>query len=233
KCRLKENILARDTSSGSHLKRAEFCRVCISKADSMCIDELRDECSGFVATGLCKAGNSNTGFVNINSVAEEEDVNVPGSDRSLTAFTLKISVQLQSLGSRSDARASNLSSMEKVSISEDDDEVALLDLEREGDDVLNSIGKKGNHRLVVLDKDPADSSRRSTRSTASTASSSYYHEDEETEQYRTSLFARLLQVSNQAEATFHLAREHSLIANSVWERNRKLAHTPESSSYSQ
>ncbi|RLN52073.1 hypothetical protein BBJ29_010141 [Phytophthora kernoviae] len=148
----------------------------------MCIDELRDECSGFVATGLCKAGNSNTGFVNINSVAEEEDVNVPGSDRSLTAFTLKISVQLQSLGSRSDARASNLSSMEKVSISEDDDEVALLDLEREGDDVLNSIGKKGNHRLVVLDKDPADSSRRSTRSTASTASSSYYHEDEETEQ---------------------------------------------------
>ncbi|KAG7400702.1 hypothetical protein PHYBOEH_004749 [Phytophthora boehmeriae] len=230
RCRLKENVLARDSSSRSHLVRAEFCRVCISKTDSMSMDELRDECSGYAPPSVRDAENSATRRFNVNSVAEEEDVNVPGSDRSLTAFTLKISAQLQSLGSRSDARASNLSSMEKVSMSEDEDDV---DLEREGRDVLNSIGKKGNSHLVVLEKDPADTSRRSTRSTASTASSSYYHEDEDTEQYRTSLFARLLQVSNQAEATFHLAREQSLIAHSVWERNRKLALTPEGSAYSQ
>lgn len=206
KCRVKENVLARDTTSSSHLMRAEFCRVCISNMDSMTIEELRME------TGLTgRTADMNAAFCEV-----EEDVDIPGSDRSLTAFTLKISAQLQDLSSRNDARVSNLSSLEKVSISEDEDDAA------EGRDVLNSFGKKSS-QIVPFEKDPADTSRRSSRSTASTASSSYYHDDDELEQYRSSLFARLLQVSNQAEATFHLTQEQSLIANSVFQCNRRAA----------
>ncbi|KAG7386166.1 hypothetical protein PHYPSEUDO_000598 [Phytophthora pseudosyringae] len=223
KCRLKENVLARDTTSNSHLMRAEFCRVCISKVDSTSIEELRAEAGGFSVAGQHSA-DRNVAFCDA-----EEDVDIPGSDRSLTAFTLKISAQLQDLSSRSDVRISNLSSMEKVSISEDEDEDAMLG---EGRDVLNSIGKKSN-QLVPFDKDPADTSRRSSRSTTSTASSSHYHDDDDSEQYRTSLFARLLQVSNQAEATFHLAREQSLIAHSVFQRNRRGTQSSARSVYSQ
>ncbi|KAG6973520.1 hypothetical protein JG687_00000841 [Phytophthora cactorum] len=215
KCRLKENVLARDTASNSHLMRVEFCRVCISKMDSTSIDELRAEASGFSMAGQ-RTANMNAAFCEVEE--EPEDVDIPGSDRSLTAFTLKITAQLQDLSSRSDIRvSSNLSSMEKVSISEDEDDDALLG---EGRDVLNSIGKKSN-QLVPLDKDPADTSRRSSRSTTSTVSSSLYQDDSDAEQYRTSLFARLLQVSNQAEATFHLTREQSLIAHSVFQRNHR------------
>ncbi|EGZ27134.1 hypothetical protein PHYSODRAFT_343529 [Phytophthora sojae] len=206
KCRLKENVLARDSSSRLHLLRAEFCRVCISKMDSTSIDQLRAEAGGFIRTA-----EMNAAFCEADE--EPEQVDVPGSDRSLTAFTLKISAQLQDLSSRSDVRISNLSSMEKVSISEDEDDDALMG---EGRDVLNSIGKK-SHQLVPA----ADTSRRSVRSTASTASSSHYHDEEEAEQYRNSLFARLLQVSNQAEATFHLTKEQSLVAHSVFQRNNR------------
>ncbi|OWZ08469.1 hypothetical protein PHMEG_00018982 [Phytophthora megakarya] len=209
KCRLKENVLARDTTSSSHLRRAEFCRVCISKMDSTSIEELRAEAGGFQCTAAM-----NKAFCQVGD--ESEDVDIPGSDRSLTVFTLKISAQLQDLSSRSDVRMSNLSSMEKVSISEDEDELL-----GEGRDVLNSIGKKSK-QLVPLEKDPADSSRRSSRSTTSTVSSSYCHDDDDTEQYRTSLFARLLQVSNQAEATFHLTQEQSIIAHSMFRRNRRV-----------
>ncbi|GMF18727.1 unnamed protein product [Phytophthora fragariaefolia] len=209
KCRLKENVLARDTSSSSHLMRAEFCRVCISKMDSTSIDQLRAEAGGFSV----RTAEANAAFCGAED--EPEQVDVPGSDRSLTAFTLKISAQLQDLSSRSDARISNLSSMEKVSVSDDEDDDALLG---EGRDVLNSIGKKSN-QLVA-----ADASRRSERSTTSTATSSTYHDDEDIELYRTSLFARLLQVSSQAEATFHLTREQSLIAHSVLQRQRR--HAP-------
>ncbi|KAL3669640.1 hypothetical protein V7S43_005024 [Phytophthora oleae] len=211
KCRVKENVLARDTTSSTHLMRAEFCRVCISKMNSMTIEELQAEAG---VTGQRTAA-MNAAFCEVEE--EPEDVDIPGSDRSLTAFTLKISAQLQDLSSRSDARISNLSSLEKVSISEDEDDDALLG---EGRDVLNSFGKKSN-QIVSFDKDPADTSRRSSRSTASTASSSHYHDDDELEQYRSSLFARLLQVSNQAEATFNLTQEQSLIANSVFQRNRR------------
>ncbi|CAH0514839.1 unnamed protein product [Peronospora belbahrii] len=214
KCRLKENVLTRDNASSSHLVRAEFCRVCISKLDSISIDQLRAEANEFSVAAspiadmnstLCKAKE------------EPEDVDIPGSDRSLTAFTLKISAKVQDLSSHNDIRLSNLSSMEKVSISEDDDEDALLG---EGQDVLNSFGKKSK-KLVPFEKDFADYIRRSSRSTTSTVSSSYYHDDDDTEQYRTSLFARLVQVSNQAEATLHLTREQSLIAHSVYQRNRR------------
>ncbi|KAG6622378.1 uncharacterized protein IUM83_05423 [Phytophthora cinnamomi] len=218
KCRLKENVLARDAVSSSHLLRVEFCRVCISKMDSTSIDQLRAEAGGFSV----RTAEMNAAFCEVDE--EPEQVDVPGSDRSLTAFTLKISAQLQDLSSRSDVRISNLSSMEKVSISEDEDDDALLG---EGRDVLNSIGKKSN-QLV-----PADASRRSVRSTASTASSSHYHDDEDAEQYRTSLFARLLQVSNQAEATFHLTREQSLVAHSVFQRTRRCAQGSDGSVYSQ
>ncbi|KAK1936695.1 TBCC domain-containing protein 1 [Phytophthora citrophthora] len=209
KCRVKENVLARDVTSNSHLLRAEFCRVCISKMDSLTIEELRMEVG---MTGQ-RTADMNAAFCEVEE--EPEDFDIPGSDRSLTAFTLKISAQLQDLSSsRSDARMSNLSSLEKVSISEDEDDAA------EGRDVLNSFGKKSS-QIVPFEKDPADTSRRSSRSTASTASSSYYHDDDELEQYRSSLFARLLQVSNQAEATFHLTQKQSLIANSVFHRNRR------------
>ncbi|KAL4114772.1 hypothetical protein PRIC2_014225 [Phytophthora ramorum] len=224
KCRLKENVLVRDKTSRAHMLRAEFCRVCISKVDSMSIDELRAEAGGFSV----RTADMNGAFCEVED--EPEDVDIPGSDRSLTAFTLKISAQLQDLSSRSDIRVSNLSSMEKVSISEDEDEDALLG---EGRDVLNSIGKKSTGQLVPFEKDTADSSRRSSRSTTSTASSSYYHDDDDTEQYRTSLFARLLQVSHQAEATFHLAREQSLLANSVFQRNRRGAQGSDRSVFSQ
>ncbi|RLN97273.1 hypothetical protein BBJ28_00022404, partial [Nothophytophthora sp. Chile5] len=118
KCRVKEHVLARDTSS-SHLLRAEFCRVCIAKMETTSIDLLRAEAAGFSMAGQRKAAE-NAAFCEADE--ETEDVDIPGSDRSLTAFTLKISVQLQDLSNRSDVRASNLSSMEKVSLSEGEDE---------------------------------------------------------------------------------------------------------------
>ncbi|GMF10628.1 unnamed protein product [Phytophthora lilii] len=223
KCRLKEKVLARDKCSSSHLMRAEFCRLCVSKTDSTSIDQLRAEASAFNVSGL-RSAEMNGAFCEVEE--ELEDVDIPGSDRSLTAFTLKISAQLQDLSSRSDVRFSNLSSMEKVSISEDEDELL-----GEGRDVLNSIGKKSN-QIVPYEKDPADTSRRSSRSTTSTASSSHYHDDDEVEQYRTSIFARLLQVSNQAEATFHLTQEQSLIAHSVLQRNRRGTQASDRSMYS-
>ncbi|CAI5720746.1 unnamed protein product [Peronospora farinosa] len=213
KCRLKETVLARDTTSSSHLIQAEFCRVCIAKMDSTSLDQLRAEANDLNVAGLRSADRNNL-FCKVTQ--DPEDVDIPGSDRSLTAFTLKISAQLQDLSNRSNVRISNLS-MERVSILEEDYEDALL---CEGRDVLNSIGKKSK-QIVPFEKDLADTMRRSSRSTTSTASSSHYYDDDDTDQYRTSLFARLLQVSNQAEATFHLTREQSLIAHSVLQRNRR------------
>ncbi|CAI5744984.1 unnamed protein product [Peronospora destructor] len=194
KCRLKETVLARDATSSSHLIHAEFCRVCISKMDSTSIDQLRAEANDLNAAGLCSADRNNI-FCGVKQ--DPEDVDIPGTTRS-------------------NVRVSNLS-MERVPSLEDDDEDALL---CEGRDVLNSIGKKSKP-IVAFDKDLADALRRSSRSTTSTASSSHYHDDDDMDQYRTSLFARLLQVSNQAEATFHLTREQSLIAHSVLQRNRR------------
>jgi hypothetical protein len=209
KCRLKENVLARDATSGSHLVRAEFCRVCVSTVESTSMDELRAAAGGVGG----RTADRNRAFCEV-----EEDVDIPGSDQSLTAFTLKISAQVQNLSSCSDI---NLSSMEKVSMSEDEDDEEDDALLGEGRDVLNSIGRKSSRQLAPLDKDVADSSRRSSRSTASTASSSHYQDEDDAEQYRASLFARLLHVSNQAEATFHLTREQSLLAHSALQRQRR------------
>ncbi|KAI9907224.1 hypothetical protein PsorP6_016611 [Peronosclerospora sorghi] len=211
KCRLKEHVLTRDKVTQSHLMRAEFCRVCISKVDSTPITQLRAEAGDASASGLV-----DTGGVLYSSEVDHQDVEIPGSDRSLTAFSLKITAQMQDLSSRGGMRISNLSTMDKVSISEDEDDEALLG---EDGDVLNSFKKKSDP-FMVLEKDVVYASRGSSRSTTSTASSSYYHDDEDLEQYQTSLFARLLKVSSQAEATFNLAKEHSLIAHSFLLRNR-------------
>uniref|UniRef100_M4BPR0 FYVE-type domain-containing protein n=1 Tax=Hyaloperonospora arabidopsidis (strain Emoy2) TaxID=559515 RepID=M4BPR0_HYAAE len=217
KCRLKENVLVRDATSRSHLMRASFCRVCISKVDSTSMDELRAEAgSGF--NGQSSADRTDA-FCRLEN--EQEEVDITGSDRSLTAFTLKISAQVQNLSGRSDGYTSNLSSMEKVSMAKDDVEDVLLS---EARDVLNSIRKTNCGQCVQLEKETADTSRGSSRSTTSTASSSHYYRDDfvsnDLEQYRTSLFARLVHASNQAEATSLFTREQSRIARSVLQRNR-------------
>ncbi|KAL8022279.1 putative TBCC domain-containing protein [Plasmopara halstedii] len=201
KCRLKENVLARDTTSSSHLMRAEFCRVCIAQMDATSIEELRAKSGAFSVAGQ-RMADKNAAFCKVD---DAEEVDIPGSDRSLTAFTLKITAQMQDVSRRSDICAS----LEKVSISDEEDEILGEDR-----DVLNSIGKKCS-RYVSLDKEPTDASRCSSRSTTSTASSSLYHDDIESEQYRTSIFTRLLQMSNQVEATFHLTQEQSLLAHTL------------------
>lgn len=207
KCRLKENVLARDTTSSSHLMRAEFCRVCISKMDATSIEELRAEAGAFKVAGQRTADKT----VAFSKFDDAEEVDIPGSDQSLAAFTLKITAQMQDVNRRSDIRAS----FDRVSMSDDEDEVLGEDR-----DVLFSIEKKID-RHVSLDKEMADASRCSTRSTTSTASSSHYHDDNDSDQFRTSLFTRLLQMTNQVEATFNLTQEQALLAHSMFKRNRR------------
>ncbi|TDH69455.1 hypothetical protein CCR75_004394 [Bremia lactucae] len=204
KCRVLENVFARDTTVNAQMLRAEFCRICIAKTDTMSIEDLRAETCGFSVSGLRAA----------DTTKEPEDVDIPGSVRSLTAFTLNITARLQDLGTCSDHHPSTFLSTEQVSMSDDEDELL-----GEGQDVLNSIGKKSK-QLMPLDKESTDTSRFSSRSTTSTTSSSLYQEENDSEQYRMSLFARLLQVSNQAEATYHFTQKQSLVANSVLQRNR-------------
>ncbi|CAI5734709.1 unnamed protein product [Hyaloperonospora brassicae] len=221
KCRLEENVLARDAASRSHLVRAVFCRVCIAKVDSSSIEELRADARS-CAGNRQSAADRTDAFCRLET--EPAGVEIPGSDRSLTAFTLKISAQVheEDRSSHSDLCMSNLSSMEKVSRgSKDDVEGALLS---EARDVLHSIKRQTpSVERMPIGKDTADTLRGSSRSTASTASSSqYYHNDvdDDLELDRTSLFARLVYVASQAEATSVFTREQSLIAASVLQRNR-------------
>eukprot|EP00644_Phytophthora_capsici_P015929 jgi/Phyca11/19544/fgenesh1_pg.PHYCAscaffold_49_\ len=201
RCRFNEHILARASTSDSHLKRAAFCNVCISKMNSSSLDQIRAEVGGYSVAELGTIQNGS--FCKIDEAAEDVKVEIPGSNRSLASFVLKISTQLQELSARGDHRASNLSSMGMVS--EDDPD--------EGTDVLNSSRLKSG-QFVVLDR-KRNVSGRSLCSSTSTRSSSFGHEHEDPEHFCNSLFAKLQQVTNQAEETLSYAREQSLVAHSA------------------
>ncbi|KAG6976859.1 hypothetical protein JG688_00000925 [Phytophthora aleatoria] len=137
----------------------------------------------------------------IEEETEDVRVDIQDSDRSLTSFVRKISAQMHELTTCGDIRASSLSTMGKAS--EDD-----LD-----DDVLNSSRLKSG-QFVALDKSAMEISRRSRSSTTSTSSSSYAQEGEDPEQFKATLFAKLQQVTNQAEETLSFARKQSFVAQS-------------------
>ncbi|KAG1695639.1 hypothetical protein DVH05_019378 [Phytophthora capsici] len=217
RCRFNEHILARASTSGSHLKRAAFCNVCISKMNLSSLDQIRAEVGGYSVAELGTIQNGP--FCKIDEAAEDVKVEIPGSNRSLASFVLKISTQLQELSTRGDHRASNLSSMGMVS--EDDPD--------EGTDVLNSSRLKSG-QFVVLDR-KRNVSGRSLCSSTSTRSSSFGHEHEDPEQFCNSLFAKLQQVTNQAEETLSYAREQSLVARSVRARSRRNTHSSDSLGY--
>ncbi|KAG6612675.1 uncharacterized protein IUM83_03105 [Phytophthora cinnamomi] len=223
KCRLREHVLARDTSSSSQLSRAEFCRVCISKVTLSSLDQIRVEAGVYSVGELSSSPVPNATFCKIDEETEDVKVDVQGSDRSLTSFVRKISAQIQELSTRGDIRASSLSSMGKAF--EDD-----ADLEHESEDVLNSSRLQCG-QFVLLDKGLIDMSGRSPCSTTSTRSSTCGHEFEDPEQRHSALFAKLQQVANQAEDTWAFAREQSLIARSVRARSRRNMQTSDSSDY--
>ncbi|GMF18733.1 unnamed protein product [Phytophthora fragariaefolia] len=197
KCRSREHVLARDKSSSSYLTRAEFCGVCISKVALSSLEQIRVEATGCKVAELC----------DIDEEIENVKVDIQGSDRSLTSFVHKISAQLQELSTRGDSiyRASNLSSMGR---GYEDDE-----LEHEDRDVLNSSRLKSD-QFVVVRKGLIDMSGRSPCSTSSTTSS-HGHDYEDPEQRHSALIAKLQKVASQAEETWVITREHSLIAHSV------------------
>ncbi|KAG6622653.1 uncharacterized protein IUM83_05426 [Phytophthora cinnamomi] len=217
KCRLREHVLARDTSSSSQLSRAEFCRVCISKVTLSSLDQIRVEAGVYSVGELSSSPVPNAMFCKIDEEIEDVKVDVRGSDRSLTSFVHKISAQIQELSTRGDIRASSLSCMGKAF--EDD-----ADLEHESEDVLNS-SRLQSGQFVLLDKGLIDMSGRSPCSTTSTRSSSLGYEFEDPEQRYSALFAKLQQVVNQAEETWVFAREQSLIARSVRARSRRNTQT--------
>ncbi|KAG7386169.1 hypothetical protein PHYPSEUDO_000601 [Phytophthora pseudosyringae] len=214
KCRLKEHVLARDTTSNSELKRTEFCSVCISKTNLSSLDQIRVEISGYSVAELGTIQNDT--FCKIEEETEDATFDIQGSDRSLTSFVRKISAQMQELSRRGDNRAFSLSSMGKAS--EDD--------LQEGNDVLNSSRLKSDQFTV-----PDKMACRSRSSTTSTSSSSYGHDGEDPKQFKASLFAKLEQVANQAEETLVFAREQSLVARSVRERSRRRTQSSEDSVY--
>ncbi|KAE8912169.1 hypothetical protein PF005_g3472 [Phytophthora fragariae] len=186
RCRYKERVLALDMASGSHLQRAEFCSVCISKMDHSSLAQIRLEGHGCTASGPGNAV-SNTSLCSL-----QDQTNVPGSDRSLTSFVRSITAQVQEqVSSNNDARASSLSFMGQLSMS-DDGSVEVLEEDSEGDDVLNSSHLKAAHFMD-------NASRRSLCSTTSSCSSLLSHDDEDTEHYLASLMTKLQQVSQQAE----------------------------------
>jgi hypothetical protein len=220
KCRFKEYVLARDTTSGS-LMRAEFCRVCISKVKLLSLDQIRIEASGFSVAELGSAVPNGT-FCKIEEETEDVKVDVQGSDRSLTSFVRKISAQMQELSTRGDNRASSLSSMGKTSAGEGGDN------ESEDEDVLNCSRLKSGK----FDKDAVDLPCRSRRSsTTSTASSSNGHDEDDPERFKASLFVKLQQVASQAEETLVFVREQSLVAQSVRQRSRRHTQSSEGSGY--
>ncbi|KAE9021432.1 hypothetical protein PR003_g12734 [Phytophthora rubi] len=222
KCRFKENVLARDTGSSTHLTRAEFCRVCISKVNLSSLDQIRGEAGGCSAAELRTAAPTAT-FCSTDEETEDVNVDIQGSDLWLSSFVRKISAQMQELSTCGDYRASSLSSMGKAF--EDD---ADADLGHESHDVLNSSRLKSGQFVLLDKKGLIDMSGRSPCSSTSTTSSSYG----DPEQRHSALFAKLQQVANQAEETWALAREHSLIAHSVRARSRRNTQTSDSSGHS-
>ncbi|GMF10626.1 unnamed protein product [Phytophthora lilii] len=210
KCRFREYVLVRE---GSHLKRAEFCSVCISKMNLSSLYQITVEASGYNVAGLPHKAS-------FRMIEEETEVDIHGSDRSLTSFVRKSSAQMQDLSARGDNRASSLSSIGKAS-SEDE--------KHEGEDVLNSSRLKSGP-FAVLEKNLVDMSGRSPCFTTSTRSS-YGRDDEDPEQLHASLFAKLQQVSQQAEETLYFAREQSIVANSVRHRSRRHTQSSEGSGY--
>ncbi|KAL4114776.1 hypothetical protein PRIC2_014229 [Phytophthora ramorum] len=208
KCRFREHVLARDSVSRDHLKRAEFCCVCISKTNLSSLDQIRIEAGGYSVPESA----ANTTFCKIEE--DTEDV-IQDSNRSLTSFVRKITAQMQELSSRGVNRASSLSSMGKAS--EDN----------EGEDVLNS-SRLISDQFVIIEK---DLSRPSPSSTRSTTSSSYGRDENDPESFHASLFAKLQQVLNQAEETLVFAREQSLVAHSVRARSRRTTASSEGSGY--
>ncbi|GMF10629.1 unnamed protein product [Phytophthora lilii] len=204
KCRSSEHVLAR---GGCHLKRAEFCRKCTYKTSKSSLDQVAIEASGYNAAGLAHKAS----FITIEEETEDAKVDIHGSDRSLTSFVRKISAQMQELSTPGDFRASSLSLI--GGLSEDE--------EREGEDVLNASRLKSGAFMVLDSHLPS----RSRSSRTSTASSSYGRDEEDPEQFHATLFARLQQVSQQAEETWFLAREQSIVANSVRQRSQRRAQS--------
>ncbi|GMF18746.1 unnamed protein product [Phytophthora fragariaefolia] len=210
RCRRKKQVVALDTASGSRLKRADFCSMCIAKMDESSLAPICPE----------DDRNSVADVANAASEVLSGKASLPGSDRSLTSFVRNIAAQVeQQLSLNYDARASNLSFMGQLSLS-DDESIEILEDESEDEDELCSSRLKTG-RFVDNMADPG----RGRCSTISTSSSSI---DEDAEAYLVSLMAKLQQVSQQAEETLSFAREQSIVAHSVRDRSRR----PESSGYS-
>ncbi|KAE8912681.1 hypothetical protein PF005_g3464 [Phytophthora fragariae] len=147
KCRFKERVLARNTS-GSHLKRARFCSVCLSKMNLSSLNQIRFEGRGLTIADLN---------------APRASPEVTSSNRSLTAFVRNIAAQVQEqISSNHDTRASNLSFMGHLSMS-DDGSVEILN-ESDDEFYANRI-KTGDFSNVLAHTPP-----RSLCSTTSTSS---------------------------------------------------------------
>ncbi|KAG6612674.1 uncharacterized protein IUM83_05421 [Phytophthora cinnamomi] len=154
KCRYKERVLARSSPSGSHLKRARFCSVCLSKMNLSSLTQIR-----FEGGGCDAAADLNSAVLR----TSPDDANLAqGSDRSLTSFVRNIAAQVQEqISSNNDTRASNLSFMGRLSMS--DDSVEILD---ESEDELFASRVKAGQFTDVLAHTPP----RSLCSTTSTSS---------------------------------------------------------------
>ncbi|KAG6622533.1 uncharacterized protein IUM83_05411 [Phytophthora cinnamomi] len=219
RCRYKERVLVLDMASGCHLERAEFCSVCISRMSLSSLAQIRLEDHDYNASDAANAA-STTSLCSL-----QDQTNPQGSERSLTSFVRSIAAQVhEQISTDNDVRASNLSFMGQLSIS-DDESVEVLEDDSEVEDVPNSSHLKTGRCVGT--------SRRSLCSTTSSSSSPLGPEDENaTEHYLASLMTKLQQVSQQAEETLSFAREQSLVAHSVRERSRRPMHSPEGSGYS-
>ncbi|ETI50860.1 hypothetical protein F441_05695 [Phytophthora nicotianae CJ01A1] len=215
KCRFRETVLTRDTMPG-HTKRADFCRHCFTKMNMLSTEQLR-----------IKAREHD---VPAEEDTQQVETNVIGSERSLMSFVLNISTQVKGLSNDSEVRASNLSSIGWASSSDEEGEEVDIDNESEGRDVLKSSRLKTTP-MVIYEKPPANVTRRSRSSTTSTASS-FTHEEDDSEQYQTSLMAKLQKMSQQVEETLLFTREQSEVARSVRERTRSNRLLQERSSIS-
>lgn len=220
KCRVKEHVLARDAASSSRLLRAKFCRVCIAKLESMTMDELRIEAGRAGEPGLRKTDS--TSGCEMEPVMEEEGVEIPDSRKSLTAFSVRVSLQLQQLKNQSEARLSSLSSIGGASVSEDEDEMTLLEEVPEGNDRMPRLVECKEDKLVILEKEADRLVQLGSHSVASTASTSSCQDSEDaTERCMKAVYLQIQKASSQVEQTVCLTKHNSQIADSVLESSRR------------
>lgn len=229
RCRIRAQVLGQDAT---RVRSASFCTTCLVHVDSRALrvgtpppkahaastedDEFHPEQSAASAW-------RHTQRLAVDGVDQE----LLSSARSLAMFSLKISQHLLELDAQSEQRLSNLSSLGT-------EEMARLlasgssRVDQAGDsasdeesDVLESFHAPPRASLSLQAGCDAGLERpRLSRFSTASSSASSSHDDDSLEAHRHSLLTRLQAASDQAEATFCLARAHAQAASMLRTRDR-------------